>query len=131
MPNSTNKPPSDAEALALRALAATLHRHTREEEYSFLLEGRMGGLLGDDVVEAGPGDLVFKPRNEWHTFWNATDGPARVLEIISPGGLEEAFRSIDTASPDLDLGPVIEPYGCAGDMAATLPIMEKHDLTFG
>src|SRR5262245_48957823 len=56
-----------------RALAAPLHRHTREDEYSFVLEGRMGALLGDVVVEAGPGDLVHKPRNQWHTFWNAGD----------------------------------------------------------
>ena len=54
-----------------------------------------------------------------------------VLEIISPGGLEEAFRIIDTAPPDLDLGPVVGPYGCEGDMEATVPIMEKHGLTFG
>jgi len=47
-----------------RALAAPLHLHTREDEYSFVLQGRMGALLGDDVVEAGPGDLVFKPRNQ-------------------------------------------------------------------
>src|SRR5215207_6171038 len=67
-----------------RALAAPLHRHNREDEYSFIIEGRMGALLGDDVVEAGPGDLVYKPRGQWHTFWNAGDEPARILEIISP-----------------------------------------------
>jgi mannose-6-phosphate isomerase-like protein (cupin superfamily) len=54
-----------------RGLAAPLHRHSREDEYSFVLEGRMGADLGGDVVVAGPGDLVFKPRAEWHTFWNA------------------------------------------------------------
>jgi quercetin dioxygenase-like cupin family protein len=37
-----------------RALAAPLHRHTREDEYSYVLEGTLGALLGDDVVEAGP-----------------------------------------------------------------------------
>src|SRR5215510_6008519 len=63
--------------MSARALAAPLHLHTREDEYSFVLEGRMGALLGDDVVEAGPGDLVFKPRNQWHTFWNAGDEPCR------------------------------------------------------
>ena len=57
--------------MAPHALAAPLHRHLREDEYSYVLEGRMGALLGDDVLEAGPGDLVFKPRGEWHTFWNA------------------------------------------------------------
>ena len=77
-----------------RALAAPLHRHTREDEYSFVLEGRMGALLGDDVVEAGPGDLVYKPRDQWHTFWNAGEEPARILELISPAGFERFFAEL-------------------------------------
>src|SRR5437588_10331772 len=84
-----------------RALAAPLHRHTREDEYSFVLEGRMGALLGDDVVEAGPGDLVFKPREQWHTFWNAGDEPCRILEIIAPAGFERFFAEL------ADMGGVI------------------------
>ncbi len=78
--------------MSARALAAPLHRHTREDEYSYVLEGRMGALLGDEVLEAGPGDLVFKPRGEWHTFWNAGDEPCRILEIISPAGFERLLR---------------------------------------
>src|SRR6476660_6489882 len=85
-----------------RALAAPLHLHTREDEYSFVLQGRMGALLGDEVVEAGPGDLVFKPRNQWHTFWNAGEEPCRILEIISPAGFERFFREL------VDLGGVAQ-----------------------
>jgi len=85
-----------------RALAAPIHRHTREDEYSYVLEGRMGALLGDDVVEAGPGDLVHKPRDQWHTFWNAGDEPCRILEIISPAGFEGFFRELS------DMGGVME-----------------------
>ena len=77
-----------------RALAAPLHRHTREDEYSYVLEGRVGALLGDEVLVAGPGDLIFKPRNQWHTFWNAGDEPARILEIISPAGFERFFDEL-------------------------------------
>jgi mannose-6-phosphate isomerase-like protein (cupin superfamily) len=77
-----------------RALAAPLHRHTREDEYSYVLEGRMGALLGDEVVEAGPGDLVYKPREQWHTFWNAGQEPCRILEIISPAGFEQFFAEL-------------------------------------
>jgi mannose-6-phosphate isomerase-like protein (cupin superfamily) len=77
-----------------RALAAPLHRHNREDEYSYVLTGRMGALLGDDVVEAGPGDLVYKPRGQWHTFFNAGDEPARILEIISPAGFEKFFEAL-------------------------------------
>ena len=84
-----------------RALAAPLHLHTREDEYSYVLEGRMGALLGDEVVVAGPGDLVHKPRNQWHTFWNAGDEPCRILEIISPAGFERFFRELS------DMGGVV------------------------
>ena len=88
-----------------RALAAPLHLHTREDEYSYVLEGRMGALLGDDVVEAGPGDLVFKPRDQWHTFWNAGDEPCRILEIISPAGFEQFFRELDAMGGAADADP--------------------------
>src|SRR5882724_2834505 len=80
--------------MSARALAAPLHRHTREDEYSYVLQGRMGALLGDDVVEAGPGVLVLKPRGQWHTFWNASDEPCRILEIIAPAGFERFFREL-------------------------------------
>ncbi len=103
-------------SMSPRALAAPLHRHTREDEYSFVLEGRMGALLGDDVVEAGPGDLVFKPRNQWHTFWNASDEPCRILEIISPAGFERFFAELAPLSsgdaPDPDaFGELCSRYG--------------------
>jgi mannose-6-phosphate isomerase-like protein (cupin superfamily) len=92
--------------LAPRALAAPLHRHTREDEYSFVLEGTLGALLGDEVVTAGPGTWVFKPRNQWHTFWNAGDTRCEIIEIISPAGFEDFFRELaevyaTDAEPDL------------------------------
>jgi quercetin dioxygenase-like cupin family protein len=84
------------------ALAAPLHRHTREDEYSYVLEGRVGALLGDDVLVGNSGDLIFKPRGQWHTFWNAGEEPARILEIISPAGFERFFAEL------VDLGGVTE-----------------------
>ena len=75
-------------------LAAPLHRHAREDEYSYVVEGRMGAQLGDDVVFASAGDLVFKPRGQWHTFWNPADEPCRILEIISPAGFEHYFAEL-------------------------------------
>jgi mannose-6-phosphate isomerase-like protein (cupin superfamily) len=85
-----------------RALAAPLHRHNREDEYSYVLEGQVGALLGDDVVIGGPGDLIFKPRSQWHTFWNPGDEPARILEIIAPAGFEHFFEEL------VDLGGVAQ-----------------------
>lgn len=88
--------------MSARALAAPLHRHAREDEYSYVLEGRVGALLGEEVVIGEPGDLIFKPRNQWHTFWNAGDDPARILEIICPAGFERFFSEL------VDLGGVAQ-----------------------
>ena len=81
-----------------RALAAPMHRHHREDEYTFVLEGSIGAMLGNSVVVGNPGDLIFKPREQWHTFWNAGDAPARVLEIISPAGFENYFPRVGSAA---------------------------------
>jgi mannose-6-phosphate isomerase-like protein (cupin superfamily) len=88
--------------IAPRALVAPLHYHHNEDEFSFVLTGKLGALLGDDVVTAGPGTWVFKPRGQWHTFWNAGDTPCEIIEIISPGGFEDFFREITQTWGDMD-----------------------------
>src|SRR5262245_50091629 len=66
-----------------KSLAAPLHTHTDEDEISYILEGEVGIQIGDRVLQAGPGTLVFKPRQVPHAFWNATERSARLLEMIS------------------------------------------------
>lgn len=118
-----------------RALAAPLHRHTREDEYSFVLEGSVGALLGDDVVIGGPGDLIFKPRDQWHTFWNAGDVPARLLEIIAPAGFEQFFAKlvelggITRADPE-ELGALSAAYGLEVDPDSVPGLLQRFGLTF-
>ena len=118
-----------------RALAAPLHRHTREDEYSYVLEGRMGALLGDDGVEAGPGDLVFKPRDQWHTFWNAGDEPARIFEIISPAGFEGFFKElvdmggVANAEPET-LAELNARYAFEMDPDSVPGLVERFGLVF-
>ena len=119
-----------------RALAAPLHRHNREDEFSLVLEGRMGAMLGDDVVEAGPGDLVHKPRGQWHTFWNAGDEPARILEIIAPGGFEDFFSElidlggVADADPD-ELMALCARYGHEVRPETVPGLCERFGLEFG
>ncbi len=76
-----------------------LRKHSREDEYSFVLRAdgraarRRRGLRGRR-------DFVFKPREQWRTFWNAGDGPCRILEIISPGGLSTSSTGSARRWPD-------------------------------
>ena len=119
--------------MAPHALAAPLHLHTREDEYSYVLAGRVGALLGEEEVFAQAGDLIFKPRGQWHTFWNAGDEPARILEIISPAGLEKAFRELDTMvePPEPEtIAAIAAAYGFEADFERTLPVVERHGLVF-
>jgi mannose-6-phosphate isomerase-like protein (cupin superfamily) len=118
-----------------RHLAAPLHRHNREDEYSFVVEGRMGALLGDAVVEAGPGDLVYKPRGQWHTFWNAGDEPARLLEIISPAGFEQYFAELvelggSTRAAPEDLAALGARYGLEVEPQSIPGLVERFELAF-
>ena len=121
--------------MSARALAAPLHRHTREDEYSYVIEGRVGALLGDEVVIGGPGDLIFKPRDQWHTFWNAGDEPARLLEIISPAGFEQFFAELVdlggvTGTDPQALGALSARYGLEMKPETVPDLLQRFDLVF-
>lgn len=111
-----------------RTLAAPVHRHSKEDEYSYVLEGRLGALLGDDVVYAEAGDLAFKPGNQWHTFWNAGDAVCRILEIISPAGFEHYFD--DFAEAPESRQELAARYGLEVDLDRVAQLCEEHGLRF-
>jgi quercetin dioxygenase-like cupin family protein len=81
------------------------HTHSREDEFSLVQAGSVGVRIGDRVLEAGPGAWLVKPRGTPHAMWNASSTTARVVEILSPGGLEKYFE---------ELGPILAHEGGAG-----------------
>lgn len=122
-----------------RGLACPMHLHTREDEYSFVLAGRWGFRLGDQVVYGEPGDLVYKPRNVWHSFWNASDAPGRLLEIISPSGFERYFVELSELLASgggedpgaFDPGAFValnQRYGLEMDFDSVPGLVEAHGL---
>ena len=119
-----------------RALAAPLHRHTNEDEYSYVLEGRVGALLGDEVLIGEPGDLIFKPRGQWHTFWNAGEEPARILEIISPAGFEHYFEELVALGGSAQADPqelmeLCGRYQLEVDPESIPSLLERFELRLG
>jgi mannose-6-phosphate isomerase-like protein (cupin superfamily) len=116
-----------------RALTAPMHRHAREDEYTYVMEGRVGVMLGDDVVIGGPGDLIFRPRHQWHTFWNAGDKPARILEILSPAGMEGLFHELvelDGAAAPETLAELYARYELEADPDSIPRLVKRFDLKF-
>jgi quercetin dioxygenase-like cupin family protein len=116
-----------------RTLVAPLHRHANEDEYSYVLQGRMGAQLGEEVVYADEGTLVFKPRDQWHTFWNAGDEPCRILEIISPAGFEHLFRVMadDPDAMDGESAAALDArFALEVDYESIGRLCEEHGLDF-
>ncbi len=119
-----------------RALAAPMHTHRYEDEYTYVLEGEIGVQIGEEVLVARPGDLVFKPKEVPHAFWNAADEPARALEIISPAGFERYFAELASLFPPANQGPLDEEavdavrdkYGLEMDMSSIPMLAERHGL---
>jgi mannose-6-phosphate isomerase-like protein (cupin superfamily) len=119
-----------------RALGAPHHTHHNEDEYYYVLEGRFGVQLGDEVLEAGPGELLFKPRGVAHAFWNAGDEPARLLELISPAGFENYFREMApllaaTERDQAAIGDVVARYQLDIDFTTVPTLAERHNLRLG
>ena len=106
-----------------RVLAGPPHTHENEDEVSFVIEGEVGVMVGEEEFVAGPGAYVIKPRGVPHAFWNAGPERARILEIISPAGFERYFE---------DLAEVLSstPPGGPPDLGRISEVAARYDLTF-
>src|SRR6195256_5573844 len=95
------------------------HVHQDHDEWSYILEGRIGARIGDDEFIAEAGSYILKPRRIPHAFWNPDDRPARILEIITPSGLEEMFARFGALGARGELTP--ETMGAtAADYGSTM-----------
>lgn len=68
------------------------HTHIEEDECSYVLEGEIGVQVGDEVIAAPAGAVVYKPLGVEHAFWNAGSVRTRLIDIISPAGFEHFFE---------------------------------------
>ncbi len=81
------------------------HFHHDHEEYFFVLEGEFELSVGDQTVTAGPGSMVFVPRETVHAFKYVGSGRGKLLEWGTPGGQERYFEAIDALAAGEGLTP--------------------------
>ena len=79
---------------------APLHVHYDDDEAWYVLQGRLGFLLGGEEFEVGPGSAVLARRGTPHTYRNAGDVEAEYLLVMPPriASLIEAIHQ-----PDVDV----------------------------
>jgi len=118
-------------------LAAPLHRHSNEDEISYIVQGRMGVQEGDDVFVVETGETAVKGRGVWHTFWNPGSEPLRFLEIITPGEFAWYFAHVaailpESGDPDAEaveqLASLHERYDLEIDPESVPRLIEQHGL---
>lgn len=100
------------EQLAALGVSPLWHVHQREDEYFYVLEGRVTYYVGDQVIAAEPGVLVRLPKGVAHTFRVEGTEPARLLEIVSPAGLWGFFQEMGEPARELIL-PHMQPPDAA------------------
>jgi quercetin dioxygenase-like cupin family protein len=122
---------SCCEILAVRGGEPPFHTHQLEDQAFFVLEGEVDVHVGEETVAAGPGDLVWLPRGVRHSFAIRSE-TVRLLEMSTPGGLEDAFLALSVpddgtavVTPDVPPSPeqiqaLVEAFG-RRDIAFELP----------
>jgi quercetin dioxygenase-like cupin family protein len=111
------------------------HRHTREDEISYVVDGELGFRSDGREVALAAGGYIVKPRGELHSMWNAGDRPARMIEIISPAGFEAYFVELAAAvaaagglpAPDVR-SAIAARYGLEFDLAEVPDLIARHGL---
>jgi hypothetical protein len=111
-----------------------MHKHTYEDEVSYVLEGDLSVIQNGEVQTAGPGQYIVKPRGIFHTFWNAGDKRIRFIEVITPGNFEYYFAEMapfllpDQPPPIDKIRETAAKYGLVVDPYAADEIIKRYGL---
>lgn len=114
------------ELLAPKGFASPLHLHHEEDEFFVVLSGEVRFQLGEEVIEAVSGSLIYGPRKVGHAF-RVDSTEARVLLLFGPAGVEGFFREGGKPARSLGLPPADEQFL---DKQALKEIAERFDQEF-
>jgi quercetin dioxygenase-like cupin family protein len=92
-----------------------LHSHLAQLEIFHIIKGQHKFRLGEQEVEAGPGDCVFVPAGIPHTFQNVDSEDGLIHFELLPSGSAEAFfeRLVTDFAGIEDMGAFFHEHGLA------------------
>ena len=71
-----------------------LHRHSREDEWFYVLDGEIAVEVDRRRFTAGAGSSAFAPRGTAHTFQNFHNEAVHILVMVTPAGLDRFFEDL-------------------------------------
>jgi quercetin dioxygenase-like cupin family protein len=106
------------------------HRHSREDELFYIIDGRFELIFDDTHFLAEKGDALFLPRNSIHTYANVGASAGRMLAITKPGG----FAKFVTTTGDIcldrtkvpQIGAAVLEKLAAGCAKAGIELLPAH-----
>lgn len=108
------------EAVSPPQVGPPLHRHGREDEWFYVVEGEFLIEVDGKQAVVGPGGSAFAPRGTVHTFQNISSKNGRLVVVAQPGGIDVFFTELAAAIKDMTIP----------DIPVVLPIFAKHGLEF-
>lgn len=76
-----------------------LHVHHEQDDTIMVVEGKLRVQVGEEFVDLTAGDLVSVPKGVAHTFANLEREPARVINVMIPGGFDLALEEMSALPP--------------------------------
>jgi mannose-6-phosphate isomerase-like protein (cupin superfamily) len=102
-----------------------LHVHHFEDEGFYILEGEMTFYVGDETIKARPGSFLFGPKDVPHAF-SVDSGPARLLFVLSPAGMEGLIREMGEPARTLTIPPQPEEPPDEAEMGRLMAIAARY-----
>jgi mannose-6-phosphate isomerase-like protein (cupin superfamily) len=102
-----------------------LHVHHFEDEGFYILEGELTFYVGDQTIKAQPGSFLFGPKDVPHAF-TVDRGPARLLFVLSPAGMEGAIREMGEPARERTIPPQPDAPPDEAEMGRLMAIAAKY-----
>jgi steroid delta-isomerase-like uncharacterized protein len=107
-----------------------IHTHLKEDEAYYLLDGEweIYDLTNKETLTLGADTYIYVPMGINHGFKNIGDKAARMVLMITPGGLEGFFEGIGQIVDDPNNPP--PPPSGPPDFAKAAQVAAKYNITF-
>jgi quercetin dioxygenase-like cupin family protein len=104
------------------------HIHSREEEFFYVVSGKIRAYVGGEVFSVTAGECIFLPRRKPHA-WLITSEQVHTIAVITPGGFNDAVKKLGAPAERMEMPNDVDTltYGHA-DLTETIKVFEQYGV---